>query len=99
VQVASHDGVRVPLSILHKRGLVMDGSHPTLVNGYGGYGMVMSAHFNPTNLAWLERGGVLAYAHVRGGGEFGQEWHKAGEKATKPNTWKDVIACCEFLVK
>jgi prolyl oligopeptidase len=98
VQVTSHDGVRVPLSILHKRGLIMDGSHPTLVNGYGGYGMVMSAHFNPTNLAWLERGGVLAYAHVRGGGEFGKEWHKAGQKATKPNTWKDFIACCEYLV-
>jgi prolyl oligopeptidase len=98
VQVTSHDGVRVPLSILHKRGLVMDGSHPTLVNGYGGYGMVMSAHFNPTNLAWLERGGVLAYAHVRGGGEFGKEWHLAGQKATKPNTWKDFIACCEYLV-
>lgn len=99
VQVTSHDGVRVPLSILHRRGLVMDGSHPTLVNGYGGYGMVMSAHFNPTNLAWLERGGVLAYAHVRGGGEFGKEWHLAGQRATKPNTWKDFIACCEYLVQ
>jgi prolyl oligopeptidase len=99
VQVVSHDGVRVPLSIIHKTGIVLDGSHPTLVNGYGAYGSVMSAHFNPTSLAWLERGGVLAYAHVRGGGEYGKEWHQAGQKATKPNTWKDFIACCEYLVQ
>jgi prolyl oligopeptidase len=99
VQVVSHDGVRVPLSILHKSGIKLDGSHPTLVGGYGGYGMVMSPHFNPTSLAWLERGGVLAFAHVRGGGEFGKAWHEAGRKATKPNTWRDFIACCEYLVK
>ncbi|MDB5319759.1 MAG: f1pep1 2 [Phycisphaerales bacterium] len=98
VQVTSHDGERVPLSILHKKGIALDGSHPTLVNGYGAYGMGMPPHFNPINLAWLERGGVLAYAHVRGGGEFGKEWHRAGQKATKPNTWKDFIACCEYLV-
>jgi prolyl oligopeptidase len=99
VQVPSHDGVLIPLSILHKKGIALDGSHPTLVNGYGAYGMTMSVHFNPTNLAWLERGGVLAYAHVRGGGEFGKDWHRAGQKSTKPNTWKDFIACCEYLVQ
>jgi prolyl oligopeptidase len=99
VQVPSHDGVRVPLSILHKAGLKLDGSHPTLVNGYGSYGMTMSPHFDPVNLAWLERGGVLAWAHVRGGGDFGKEWHLAGQKANKPNTWKDFIACCEYLVQ
>ena len=99
VMVASHDGVKVPLSIIHKAGLKLDGSHPTLVNGYGAYGHVMSVHFSPTRLAWLERGGVLAFAHVRGGGEFGKEWHHAGQKQTKPNTWKDFIACCEYLVE
>ena len=99
VQVVSHDGVKIPLSILHRSGLVLDGSHPTLVNGYGAYGMSRSAYFSPVNLAWMERGGVLAIAHVRGGGEFGKEWHLAGQKATKPNTWKDFIACCEYLVK
>ncbi len=99
VMVTSHDGVKVPLSIIYKSGIVLDGSHPTLVNGYGAYGMVMSPHFSPINIAWLERGGVLAYAHVRGGGEFGKEWHLAGQKETKPNTWKDFIACCEYLVE
>ncbi len=99
VQVASHDGVKIPLSILHRTGLALDGSHPTLVIGYGAYGMSRSAYFNPVNLAWLERGGVLAIAHVRGGGELGKEWHLAGQKSTKPNTWKDFIACCEYLVR
>jgi prolyl oligopeptidase len=98
VRVTSHDGVEVPLSIVRKAGLKLDGSHPTLVSGYGAYGMVTSPNFRATSLAWLERGGVLAYAHVRGGGEFGNEWHHAGQKATKPNTWKDFIACCEYLV-
>ncbi len=99
VLVPSHDGVKVPISILHKTGIKLDGTHPTLVNGYGAYGMVMGVHFNPTGLAWLERGGVLAFAHVRGGGDYGKEWHLAGQKATKPNTWKDFIACCEYLIK
>jgi prolyl oligopeptidase len=56
-------------------------------------------HFNPMNLAWLERGGVMAVAHVRGGGERGKQWHLGGQKATKPNTWKDLIACAEYLVE
>jgi len=98
VLIPSHDGVNVPLTILHKAGLKLDGSHPTLVSGYGGYGHVTSVHYNPTRLAWLERGGVIAFAHVRGGGEFGQAWHHAGQKATKPNTWKDFIACAQYLV-
>ena len=99
VRVTSHDGVQVPLSIVHKAGLKLDGSNPTLVDGYGSYGMTMYAHFDPKTLAWLERGGVLAVAHVRGGGEFGKQWHLAGRMATKPNTWKDFIACCEYLVR
>ncbi|HSI34426.1 MAG: prolyl oligopeptidase family serine peptidase [Phycisphaerae bacterium] len=96
--VPSHDGVKVPLSILYKKGLKRDGSAPTLVTGYGGYGMVTSPAFRATNAAWLERGGVLAWAHVRGGGEFGKEWHHSGRMATKPNTWKDFIACAQYLV-
>ncbi|MGA2499713.1 MAG: prolyl oligopeptidase family serine peptidase [Tepidisphaeraceae bacterium] len=99
VLVPSHDGVKVPLSILYRKGIKLDGSHPTLVSGYGGYGMRSSAAFNPVRLAWLERGGVLAIAHVRGGGEYGKEWHMAGRQQTKPNTWKDFIACCEYLVQ
>jgi prolyl oligopeptidase len=58
----------------------------------------MNVSFRPTSLAWYERGGVLAFAHVRGGGAYGKPWHLAGQKATKPNTWKDFIACCEYLV-
>ncbi len=99
VLVPSHDGVKVPLSILYKKGIKLDGSHPTLVSGYGGYGMRSSAYFSPVRLAWLERGGVLGIAHVRGGGEYGKEWHMAGRQQTKPNTWKDFIACCEYLVQ
>ena len=99
VQVASHDGVKVPLSIVRRADMKFDGSNPTLVTGYGSYGMTMSVGYRPTSLAWLERGGVLAFAHVRGGGAYGKEWHLAGQKTTKPNTWKDFIACCEHLVK
>jgi len=98
VKVPSHDGVLVPLSIVHRKGLKLDGSNPTLVVGYGAYGYTVNISFRPTSLAWYERGGVMAFAHVRGGGAYGKPWHLAGQKATKPNTWKDFIACCEYLV-
>jgi prolyl oligopeptidase len=99
VMVTSHDGVKVPLSIIHKQEIKLDGSNPTILQGYGAYGHTMSMNYDPTSLAWLERGGVLAYAHVRGGGAFGKAWHHAGRKLTKPNTWKDFISCAEYLVK
>jgi len=98
VRVPSHDGTLVPLSIVHKEGLALDGSHPCLLSGYGSYGSVDEPNFNPINLAWLERGGVLAIAHVRGGGAFGKPWHEAGRMLNKPNTWKDFIACAQYLV-
>ncbi|MFV1969092.1 MAG: prolyl oligopeptidase family serine peptidase, partial [Pirellulaceae bacterium] len=98
VQVLSHDRVMVPLSIVFKSGLKRDGSNPTLLGGYGSYGHSMDVSFRPTRLAWLERGGIVAVAHVRGGGEYGQEWHMGGQKLTKPNTWKDFIACAEYLI-
>jgi prolyl oligopeptidase len=98
VLVSSHDGTQVPLSILHRADLKMDGNNPTIVYGYGSYGISMDVFFSPLRLAWLERGGVWAIAHVRGGGEYGQEWHYAGRMATKPNTWLDLIACAEYLV-
>jgi len=98
VMVSSHDGTQVPLSILHRADLKMDGSNPTIVYGYGSYGFPMDVFFSPIRLAWLERGGVFAIAHVRGGGEYGQEWHYAGRMANKPNTWLDLIACAEYLV-
>jgi prolyl oligopeptidase len=99
VKVKSHDGVSVPLSIVHRKGLKLDGARPTLLTGYGAYGLRLDPRFNATWTAWLEQGGVMAVAHVRGGGEYGEEWHLAGRKATKPNTWKDFIACAEWLAR
>jgi prolyl oligopeptidase len=99
VQASAPDGTLIPLSIIHRHGLNLDGSNPVLLNGYGAYGSSLDANFDPISLAWLERGGVLAFAHVRGGGEYGDDWHKAGQKLTKPNTWRDFIACAEYLVE
>ncbi len=99
VLVTSHDGVQVPLSIIFRKDIQLDGSHPTLISGYGAYGMTNPMRYDPIQLAWLERGGVLAVAHVRGGGVYGKQWHHAGRKLTKPNTWKDFIACAEYLVQ
>lgn len=99
VLVESHDGVRVPLSIIHRADLRRDGSNPTILSGYGAYGHSTPMQFTTTNLAWLKRGGIMAVAHVRGGGTFGKAWHHAGRKVTKPNTWKDFLACAEYLVR
>jgi prolyl oligopeptidase len=98
VKVKAGDGTLVPLSIVYRRGLKMDGSHPTLLHGYGSYGITYDPGFDPTSLAWLERGGVLAVAHIRGGGEYGEDWHNAGRKSTKENTITDFIACAQYLI-
>lgn len=87
------------MTILSRRDLERDGSNPTLLSGYGSYGISnLSPGFDPALLAWLERGGVYAIAGVRGGGEYGKDWHLAGKDGNKPNTWKDFIACGEYLV-
>ena len=99
VKVRAADGTLVPLSIIHKRGLRLDGNNPTLLHGYGSYGISQLPFYNPQLLAWYERGGVYAVPHVRGGGEYGEEWHRAGQKRSKPNTWRDLIACAEYLVE
>ena len=93
-----HDGTRVPLSLVYKKGLQLDGSHPTFLVGYGAYGLSLEPRFSPTRLAWIERGGILAIAHVRGGGEYGEGWHQAGMRQTKLNTIFDFIACGQYLV-
>ena len=98
VRVPSHDGVAVLLTIIHKEGLALNGSNPAILTGYGAYGFSWEPEYDPRWLAWLERGGIYAVANVRGGGEYGREWHRAGFQATKPNTWRDVIACAEYLV-
>jgi len=87
------------LSIIFKKGIKLDGSHPTLLVGYGAYSITIDLFFSPRWLAWYERGEVIAVAHVRGGGEYGEEWHRAGMLQNKPNTWRDFIACAEYLVK
>jgi prolyl oligopeptidase len=98
VMVKSHDGALVPLSITHRDDIKLDGSNPTLLYGYGAYGNTEEPAFDRTRLAWLERGGIYAVANVRGSGVFGYDWYYAGYKVTKPNTWKDLIACAEFLI-
>ncbi|NDV61961.1 S9 family peptidase [Puniceicoccales bacterium CK1056] len=98
VLVQSHDGVEVPLTIIHKDSLELDGTNPTILYGYGAYGISMRPSFGPTRLAWLERGGVFTVAHVRGGGEFGKEWHDGGLIETKRNSWLDLHACAEYLI-
>jgi prolyl oligopeptidase len=99
VRVPSWDGTMVPLSIVHRKDAPRDGSNPTLLDGYGAYGISYDPFFSPTLLAWLEKGGVFAVCHDRGGGEFGEGWHQAGRGPTKSNTWRDFIACAEWLVK
>ncbi len=100
IMVPSHDGAQVPLSLVYKKGLKQDGTAPVLLGGYGAYGASISPFFHPTwGLLYTLEGGIFAIAHVRGGGELGQDWHLAGQKSTKPNTWKDLIACSEFLIK
>ncbi len=98
VFVVSYDGTRIPLSIVHQKGIKLDGSHPVFLRAYGGYGIVLEPLFDPTTIAWIERGGVLAVAHVRGGGEYGEEWHLGGYKLTKINTILDFIACAQYMV-
>jgi prolyl oligopeptidase len=99
VKAKSADGTMVPLSIIHKRGLVLDGSHPTWLTGYGAYGINYDPYFDPTILVFLERGGVRAFAHVRGGGEYGEDWHQAGQKLTKQHTVDDFLAGGEYLIE
>jgi prolyl oligopeptidase len=98
VEVPGHDGAMVPLSIIHKKGITMDGSSCCILTGYGAYGISASPAFNIRN-SIAKRGVVLAIAHPRGGSEKGEAWYKAGYKTTKPNTWKDFISCAEYLVK
>jgi prolyl oligopeptidase len=99
VTVKSHDGTMVPLSIIYKQGMNLDGSNPCLLMGYGAYGYSFNPFYLQTQCAWYERGGIFAIAHVRGGGENGEEWYRAGFQQTKPNTWKDFIACAEYLIE
>jgi prolyl oligopeptidase len=99
LSVPSHDGVEVPLSIIHRTGILLNGSNATILTAYGAYGFSQEPRLRFEWLPWLEKGGVQAVCHVRGGGEYGDPWYRAGWKTTKSNTWKDFIACAEYLVK
>ena len=98
LMVSSHDGVKVPLSLIYNKNLKMDGNNPVFIYGYGSYGSSINPFFNPSFFLPITKGAILAIAHVRGGGELGDAWYKAGYKTTKPNTWKDLIACSEYLI-
>jgi prolyl oligopeptidase len=98
VQAESEDGTMVPLSILYKKGMALDGSHPALLEAYGAYGYSINPFYASSYLPWLNRGGVFAFAHVRGGGEKGEAWHLAGMKTTKQHTIDDFVACARYLI-
>lgn len=95
---ASKDGTRVPMFITHRKDLKLDGSHPALLYAYGGFNISMKPAFSPANVAWLELGGVYAQPSLRGGGEYGREWHLAGTKERKQNVFNDFIAAGDWLV-
>jgi prolyl oligopeptidase len=96
---AAKDGTKIPYTLIYRKGLKLDGRAPTWISAYGSYGL---AAYTPTfagrTLALVDAGGIVGYANVRGGGEYGREWHKAGQLANKPNTWRDLIAVCEDVI-
>jgi prolyl oligopeptidase len=94
----SKDGTRVPMFICHKKGLKLDGSHPTLLYGYGGFSISLSPYFSVARAFWLEMGGVYVVVNLRGGGEYGEDWHKAGTKLNKQNVFDDFIGAAEWLI-
>ena len=99
VLVKSHDGALVPMSVIHRKGIALDGNNPTLLYGYASYGITEEPYFSTSRLAWLDAGGVFAIANPRGSSVYGEDWYRAGFQATKPNTWKDFIACAQWLIE
>jgi prolyl oligopeptidase len=95
----SRDGTKVPLNILRKKGTKLDGNNPTLLTAYGGYSISLTPTFDSTRRIWFDAGGVYVVANLRGGGEYGEEWHKAGNLTRKQNVFDDFIASAEYLIK
>jgi prolyl oligopeptidase len=99
VWYASKDGTKVPMFLVHAKGIKLDGSNPALLEGYGGFGVNSTPFFDSSAIVWAERGGVYALANLRGGGEFGEAWHKAGMRDKKQNVFDDFIAAAEWLAQ
>lgn len=99
ITVKARDGEEIPLSLIYNKNIKKDGRNPVLIDSYGSYGVSSNPFFAKTYLLWVNQGGVVAVAHVRGGGEKGEKWRLAGYKETKPNTWRDLIDCTEYLIK
>ena len=98
IQVPSTDGVMVPVSVIMKKGTKLDGTAPTYIEAYGAYGLNLDPYFLGSSFAWIDAGGIFVIAHVRGGGENGEDWHLAGQKATKQHTIDDAIATARYLI-
>lgn len=94
----SRDGTRVPMFIIARKGIELDGSHPTILYGYGGFNIPLTPSYAAYAMAWLEEGGIYASANLRGGGEYGREWHEAGTKTRKQNVFDDMAAAAEYLI-
>ncbi len=94
----SKDGTRVPMFITHKKGIQLDGKNPTYLYGYGGFNISLTPSFSVTQLVWMEHGGILAIPNLRGGGEYGEEWHQGGTKLNKQNVFNDFISAAEWLI-
>ncbi|GEC73423.1 prolyl oligopeptidase [Flavobacterium flevense] len=94
----SKDGTRIPMLITHKKGLQLNGQNPTILYGYGGFNISLTPAFSLSNAVWMENGGILAIPNLRGGGEYGKEWHDAGTKMRKQNVFDDFIAAAEYLI-